>query len=379
MPEGVTEINLRTVLGDDVLDITDAWMLSADTCVLLWSQREGENYWQFLYELIVLDMRDLSILSRTPIPSANYLVDQGWDDRKFCLLFAQEDAHWHGPYTKATIAVDGTVDVSASPSNLTVMPGGKTAIRKEFEGSLYAVDLATGEEGMLIQGVAGLGGGLSYEALLKYIPCPDDIGGYTGEDPFDVGPLDIPFPIDEGEFPGYDIWFFRNFYVYKPLDEHRFVYEVSGWEWGAGYGVYDLQTRTDHRITGRGHFYGMAGNKLFGSTLMTDANTYESSPLPETVQEQFEWISAWEDGWVDHDISPDGRLLALTGMKSRRNDASTVTITDIRTGDIIKTYDIYNPFATEHSVAFCDDTRFVLFCAPEALGSAYIYLFNIEE
>ena len=112
---------------------------------------------------------------------------------------------------------------------------------------------------------------------------------------------------------------------------------------------------------------------------MADANTYESSTLPETVQEQLAEVSAMEDGIVDYDISPDGRLLALTGMKSRHGDASTVTITDIRTGNLVTSYDIHNPFASEYSVSFYGDKRFLLLFQPEERNSAYIYLVEIKK
>lgn len=83
----------------------------------------------------------------------------------------------------------------------------------------------------------------------------------------------------------------------------------------------------------------------------------------------------------DYDISPDGKLLALLWKEDSAlsDDPITVTITDIQSGDTIKTYVMDNPFATEHSVAFYDDTRLMLFSQPEPLGSAYIYLFNLGK
>ncbi|MDR3050706.1 MAG: hypothetical protein LBU67_03180 [Oscillospiraceae bacterium] len=384
VPEGVAEIDLRVALGDDASGVSDAWMLNADICVLLRVPPEDEDY-----EILLLDTRNCSILSRTPVPYAGSLFEQGWDDGEFYLLFEPEGSgvlydheyyFMYNPeitYIKAIVAADGTVGFGRASSKLTIMPDGETAIREGHYGSLYAVDMDTGEEKLLIQGTAGPYGVVSYKAYLKYVPFWDDAGFYEQDE--NGNPRSIPFPLDEDSFYAHTPFFYHEFTVYRPLDEHRFVYEGYGWEWGAGFGVYDLQTHTDHRITGEGDFYGMSGGMLFGSTLMADANTYESSPLPKTVQEQFEEVSAWEDGVVDCSISPDGRLLALTGMKSRRSDASTVTITDIRTGNIIKAYDIYNPFATEYSVAFYDDTHFLLFCAPEELGSAYIYLFNVNQ
>ena len=378
VPEGVTEIDLRVALGDDASGVHDAWMLNADILVILRDLSEAGDD-----EIIVLDTRDNTVLSRTPIPYITYLPEQGFFDGVFYLLLTPIDADVYDAsfsYVKATVAPDGTVDIGTASGMLTVMPGGKTAVRRAADASLYAVDLATGEEELLIQGVPPMtrdSGGASYETFREYVPCPDDVG-YDGKDAGGY-PLSMTFPIDEDTYYGNDIWFWRDFYVYKPLDEYRFVYKVSGWEWGAGFGVYDLKTRTDHRITGRGDFYGMAGNTLFGSTLMADADTLETLPLPKSVQEQFYEAYAMENGVVDYDISQDGRLLALTGMKSRRSDASTVTITDIRSGGIIKAYDIYNPFAWECDVSFYGDTRFMLFFQPGEHGSAYIYLFDAAE
>ncbi len=393
VPEGVTEIDLGAVLGEDARDIVEVWMLNTDVCAIL--QRPPQNG---DCELILLDTRDCTVLSRTPVPLATYLLRQVWEGDTFCLLFAPRSSDWPQPTyacIKTTVSADGTVDINVSERrNLTVMPGGDTAIRETDDGSLYAVDLDTGEEELLIQGVASLGGGLSYEGFLAYVPCWDDYG-FTEGDPWG-NPHSISLPLDEDDFRGYDIWFYRDFSVHKPLDEHRFVYEVYGWEWDAGYGIYDLQTRTDHRITGRGDFFGVAGGTLFGETLKADANTYETTPLPEKVHEQLYQASIWmTNDLVDCAISPDGKLLALTGMIPRSIDAKrwweadgtepkfdyahTVTLTDMETGDLIRAYDIDNPFARESTVSFYDDTRFMLFCRPEKDGSAYLYLFDAGE
>jgi len=65
-------------------------------------------------------------------------------------------------------------------------------------------------------------------------------------------------------------------------------------------------------------------------------------------------------------------------MRSRYDGARTVTVTDLRTGDMIKAYHIYNPFANEYTITFFDNTRFMVFFEPEEPGSAYIYLFDGE-
>jgi hypothetical protein len=356
-------------------------MLNADVSVILRQLPEIGGY-----ELVLLDLRDRSVLSRTPVPHVSYYWhQQGWDDGAFYVLFIPEGLSEFDPvfsYIKAVVEQDGTVDAGASvPGRTTVMPGGKTALREADDGSLYAVNLDNGEEELLIQGVAGYRGEYSYESYLGYVPCLDDAGYSVDED---GEPLSLPFPLDEDSFDDYWPSFYRRFYVHKPLDEYRFVYEASGWEWGAGFGIYDLQTHTDHRITGSGYFYCVRGNTLYGSFLTANADTYESSPLPKTVRRQLGEIYERIDGRVDYDISPDGRLLALMGMQSRYaiygfDDYHTVTITDIQTGEVIQAYDIRNPFASEYRVTFYDNTHIMLFFQPEEFGSAYIYLLDAEE
>jgi len=101
--------------------------------------------------------------------------------------------------------------------------------------------------------------------------------------------------------------------VCQLLDEYRFVYRVYGWEQGASFGVYDLRTRTDHRITGRGYFFGVAGDTLYGLNLTADANTYVMSPLPETARRQLAEVHALANGRVDYDISRTAGCRRLRG------------------------------------------------------------------
>lgn len=237
VPEGVREIDLRTVLGDDALEVSEAWMLNTDIFVCLRNQPEDEGC-----ELIVLDTQNGLILSRTPIPHIDYPDGQHWDAGVLTLWFKiwGNTADWE-PYDRAptdyftaSVSLDGTVDVSViTQSGYTIMPGSKTAVREANDGSIYAVDLATDEEELLLQGSTA-----RYDAAQKYVPFGDELPDAPEGHEFQF------YPFQPGDT--------RMFYMYKPLDEHRFVYQVKGWEWGAGYGVYDLRTRTDHRITGRG-------------------------------------------------------------------------------------------------------------------------------
>lgn len=121
--------------------------------------------------------------------------------------------------------------------------------------------------------------GKDYDPAKEYIPCWDELPENWTENDYNVS---YPFEPDD---PNTSI---RQFYVDRPLDDHRFVYYVSSWEWSAGFGIYDLKTYMRIiRITGLGDYIGMAGDTIFGSRRKADANTYETSDNPESVYEFF--------------------------------------------------------------------------------------------
>ena len=378
VPEGVTEIDLRTYLGDAAAGIAGAWMLRENVYVLLLWLAMDEGC-----EIILLDTQKGSLLSRTLIPYIGYSfvsARPGWVDGVLQLMIwtrdERADESYPGRiYIKVSISPDGTVNVSdVTQSWYTVMPGGKTAIREAVDGSLYAVDVATETEELLIQGVS------RQEFFNK---APDERGKYV---PYKDELPDREENTDDYYFlvydPGDHLRGIRDFQYVTPLDDHRFAYGINAWEWEAGFGVYDLQTRTDHRITSEGYFFGKAGGYIFGSNLKADANTYETSTLPESLHSTLEYIYAIENDYLMHSISPDGKLLALTGRyfyPDYKVMEHTVTITDMETGELIKTYDIDNPFAEESSVHFYEDTHVMLFCRAKENGSSYIYLFDVGE
>lgn len=375
--EEVTRIDLSASLGDDALHVLDVWMLNEALCVGYLRQPQTGAM-----ELILLHAGDWSLLSRTPLPQASSLADRWWCDGKLCLLFRVEasDAGEADPsFMQVCVAQDGAVSMSAIQEEFMSMPGGQSAVRA-VNGSLYAVDVGTGREELLLHGVpdAWTGReGAGYEAFLKYIPCADDIG-YDGLDA-SGSPLGIPLPITEENYADNELWLWRDFHVYQPLDEHRFVYSVSGWEWGAGFGVYDLRTHADHRFTGRGYLYGLAGSALVGSEMMADTDTLEVTPLPQIVREQLERVSAFSDEVVSCGISPDGELLAVIESQPDNGDEKTLTLYDILTGDIIKVYELYEPMADHYDVSFRGNTDLMVFFNPQEQVPARVYLIRLAR
>lgn len=375
---GVKEINLSNALSEPVLYAEDAWMLTPNVCVVQCQVQDESGV-----ELVLVDLASYTVMSRTLLSEASWLYRQGWENEAFYLLYNVEYGYGEEEQPikiKVSITAEGQVSTSSVPSSLMYMPGDGVAIRGDGSGGLLAVDTTTGSERYLLQGVTDMmapeGDESPYDQYLKYVPCADDVG-YDGKD---MDGFELPFqhPLDEEGFYDNMMWFGRFFSMRQPLDEHRFVYAASGWEWGAGFGVYDLSTNTDHRITGRGYLYDLAGNMLFGSTLKADINTYETYQLPEAVQEQFAQVSAMEDGIVNYDLSPDGALLALTGLRSRDADHRALIVTDTTTGDLVRGYVIDNPSANENRVSFYGDENLMLLFTPEEPGEAYLYLVDLQ-
>jgi len=376
--EGVTKIDLRAVLGDTAEVILDAWVLRENTYALLLGTEEDE-----VYEVILLNTQNGSLLSRTSIPDTGcsfVYARPGWVDGVLHIMFCDwaeweaEEAYPGHIYIKASLSPDATVHVSDVMSSwYTVMPGGTTAIREAEDGSLYAVDIVTNTEELLIQGV-------SAQAFFNH--TPEERGQYIPskeELPDAKGDTDDAYLVYD---PEDHLTSIRDFSYITPLDEHRFAYGIGAWEWEAGFGVYDLRTRTDHRITSDGYFLGVAGGFIFGSDLKADANTYETFALPESLHPVLEYVYAIENDYLTHSISPDGKLLALTGRYFYPDYTAmehTVTIIGMETGEIVKIYDIENPFAEASSIAFYDNTHVMLFFGAKENGSAYIYLIDIEE
>ena len=369
--KAVREIDLRPALGEDAQEIVGAWMLDRDSCVLhrLASDTGDE-------ELIILNLQGPSVRARHAIPMTSYMKQLSRADGGATLLF-ETAGQGDGSASALSVQIrpDGQVSMVSLWDGPTPMADGQLAVSTDSGGSLLATETATGSQRLLLQGVPdSMTQDDAYARYLQYQPCADDVG-YDGRDA-EGNPLGLQLPLSEAAFEENYTWLWRSFYLHAPLDAQRFVYAAFGWEWGAGFGIYDLKTGQDHRFTGRGQLYGQYGNKLIGSSLIADVDSLEVRALPESIQEQLRQVSAMEDGHVNYAIPPSGSLLALTGLKSRQPDAHTLTLTDINSGKLVFSYDIEKPDASEDSISFLDDSRFLLFMSPQEGGSAYLYLFD---
>jgi hypothetical protein len=327
-----SNINLSKCLGYEAAHAANAWMLNDEVCVVLLRPPEADYA-----ELALVHVEDVQVLSRTSVAGISYLRECRWDDDVLYLVFAppySEDTGVIPEYIKASIAQDETVSLDTVPSDGIIMPDGDTFIH-EAGGSLYAIDLLTGGNTLLLQGVpdpySDSFQGDTYEIFQQYEAGPDEMWyDGTNEDGY---PLSLA--IDEETFYDNEIQFWRNYHVVKALDDSRFIYAVYGWEWGAGFGIYDLKTHTNYRITGRGYFYDTVGNTLYGSYLTADSETYQSTPLPLALQEQFEKVNAQVDEVTDYSVAPNGRLVAFMSDLPDESDYKLLSVMDAQSGNTL--------------------------------------------
>lgn len=106
-----------------------------------------------------------------------------------------------------------------------------------------------------------------------------------------------------------DVTTTRNYLFQQALDDHRFLYQLAGWEWMEGFGIYDIETRTDTFMQGAQNDWGFSlclpiirneeGKALtahltepgwWGLSVL-DLDTLESTPLPLGHETEEEAIS----------------------------------------------------------------------------------------
>lgn len=359
LPAGFRAIPLAGILGEQASHVVDARMLQGDTCVLsLQSPETG------LMSVAVIDIASQLPVQPIPVPDAGYLHRQGWRDNQYWLLFGPQNlGDPSGPRDMIQVLVgqDGGISMISLPPGQMDMPGGQTSIQEE-DGSLYALHRATGQRELLLQGVpdAWSAGrtGATYQMFQAYQPAPDE-PGYNGLDAYGQ-PLPLSLPIDEAAFQEHAIWLWRDYHVYAPLDAQRFVYSVSGWEWGAGFGIYDLATRSNHRFTGQGWLMGMVGRQLYGSGLQVDGDSYARSPLPDSVAAQFDFISDSLDVLLSYALSPDGRLLALVSSDPEEEPVSSLTLTDMVSGAVLRQQQLMIPDVEDLRLSFSGNSQLLL-------------------
>lgn len=373
-PENALEVDMREVFGDTLNDVVDARMLTPQVMGIL-AKSAGTK----TYELSLYSVEKNTILSHHLLDTAMEVDSVEVENSTLVIvLYQPEDSEAvdEQERLKITATKDGIITMETSQPDdgrLKAMPGGKTIIREGVDGSLYCVNPATGKEEELLHGV-------SYEALEE-----KGYAAFEGYKPF--GKDDLNHRKDENGkalklneenfFLEDEVFNIRTFEFWKPLDDHRFIYEVNGWEDSRGYGIYDLTKRKDHRIAAVGDPVGLGGEYLFGSFELTNIQTYKTSSLKKRIKDDAYSVFENLDEESSYYVSPDGRWIALVEPPFYVLHESGVFVFETRTGKLVQHGIIDNPFATPLRLSFYDQTHFQIFCDPKPGGWSFVYLFDI--
>lgn len=369
-------IDLGSHLFESAPHVVDAFAVSPQVCALLYqSPDEG------LLELIFFDLEGQKVQDSVPLQGAQALLSKSWQGGSLCLRLYPAGWEEGQPLLTACINPDQTVTFGTAPDAETLLPGGEVAILTAQDGSLVAKDIKTGREDLLIKGIPPSfftpQGQADYASYQAYQPVADDVG-FDGKDEFGF-PLPFALPQDPQSYAENEMWLVRSFHFYQPLDAQRFVYAAYGWEWGAGFGMYDLNTNTDHRFTGRGTLFGLKGGVLTGTSLQADPDSLQTTPLPGVITAQLEAVTAMEDGVVTYDLSPDGRLLAIAGLDTREEGAPMLRISDLKTGQALYEAQASATGALAQRVVFLDGARVMVLLLPGEGGPASLQVFALTE
>lgn len=369
-----TSIDLGRVLNESALHLVDAFVVNEQACALLY-QSPGEGQ----LELIFFDLVGLKALHSVLLSGAESLLSRAMVGETLCLTFTPKGWEEGQPLLSACVQPDLTVTFGTTRDDEVLLPGGQTAILTAEDGSLVAKDVQTGQETLLIKGIPPSfltpSGQPDYQSFLQYQPVKDDVG-YDGQDAYG---MQLTLPKTQQEYEENEFQLVRSFHFYQPLSATRFVYAAFGWEWGAGFGVYDLAKKSDHRFTGRGSLFGLKDGKLISTTLIADTQTLQSSPLPKNITGQLEEVVAMEDSVVAYDIAKNGRLLAIAGLNTREEGAPVLRVSDLNTGRALYEAQPLSPDALPQRVAFVGSNRVLLFLLSEEGGPASLQLYTFSE
>ena len=373
-PKEALEVDMREVLGDAMSDVADARMLTPQVMGILVKSAGAKSYELFLYSV-----EKKRILSHHLLNTAMDVdsVEVEGNTLKI-MLYRAENAQEEEvrEWLKITATKDGIITMETivpDDGRLITMPGGETVIREGDDGSLYCVHSITGKEEELLHGI-------SYEALEK-----KGYAAFEGYKPFGKNDLNHrkdengkPLKLtEENFFLDDEVFNIRSFEFWKPLDDHRFIYKVNGWEESRGYGIYDLAKRKDHRIAAAGEPIGLGGDYLFGSYEFTSIQTYKTVALKKRIKDGN--YSVFENSGEEssYHVSPDGRWLALAASPFYALQDCGVYVFETRTGKLVQHGVINNPFATPVNLSFYDQMHFQINCEPRPGGWSFTYLFDI--
>lgn len=146
------------------------------------------------------------------------------------------------------------------------------------------------------------------------------------------------------------------------VDDRRFIYRGMGWEWTAGFGIYDFVTGKAEDIpnTNRTYYVGSGGSMLYlaegemdgdgKSIYSVDLNTYEATPLRD--------MSDMGNIWASYDMPDDGDVIGAY-IHSREPDAANAyLLLDPFSGEIVRELpDVFaknNTFLTENYICNAD-------------------------
>jgi hypothetical protein len=375
-PDNATEVDMREVFGDTQADVVAARMLTPQVMGILVKSADAKTYELFMYSV-----ESKTVLSRHHLDTALDVASFDVEDNTLVIIFYQmenmdEDKEKERFKIKAT--KDGIITaetIAPDDKRLTTMPGGKTAVREGEDGSLYCVSSETGKEEKLLQGV-------SYEALEE-----KGYAAFEGYKP--IGKDDLNHRMDENGKPlklaeenfflDDEVINIRTFEFWKPLDDHRFIYKINGWEDSRGYGIYDLAKRKDHRIAAMGEPIGLGGEYLFGTCEFTSIQTYKTVALGKRIKGDAYSVFENLDEESSYHVSPDGRWIALISTPFYALQECGVYVFETRTGKLAQHGIINNPFATPLHLSFYDQMHFQIFCDPKPGGWSYAYLFDIAD
>ena len=146
----------------------------------------------------------------------------------------------------------------------------------------------------------------------------------------------------------WNVYYSRQYkYFHTALDEHRFIYTISGVEAIPGFGVYDFRTGTAAYIENSRDklIKAVTGNKIYSAGTAWDDFAYFGLYVTDLNTLQTREVYAEEGFFGDFDVSDDGKYAAILDSKALmyynldgRMNNYPIFVMDLASGKIIREY-----------------------------------------